>query len=231
MKSPKELFDKAEDGKLTYEQFEELSKQNNAKWADLGEGGYVSKHKYDDDIKAKDTQIETLNSTISTRDTDLADLKEKLKNAGADSEKLTALTNEFTALQGKYDTDTKNYKAQLEKQAYEFAVKEFAGTKKFTSQAAKRDFTQSMIAENLNFKDGKILGADDFVKTYTENNADAFLAEKPDDNNKSTAAAGNPLPTFVGPTSGGQPSKSDSDAFLSAFHFTGVRPMPDAAAK
>lgn len=225
MKSPKELFDKAENGTLTYEQFEELSKQNNVKWADLSEGAYVSKHKYDDDLKAKDTQIETLNGTLGTRDTDLAELKKKLEAAGADSEKLTALTNDFTALQGKYDADTKNYKAQLEKQAYEFAVKEFAATKKFTSQAAKRDFTQSMIAENLNFKDGKILGADDFVNAYTENNADAFVVEKSDD--KSTAAAGTtPLPTFVAPTPGGQPSAVESNAFADAFHFTGVRPIP-----
>ena len=225
MKSPKELFEKAENGTLTYEQFEELSKQNNAKWADLSEGAYVSKHKYDDDLGAKDAQIETLNGTIGTRDTDLADLKKKLEAAGADAEKLTALTNELTALQGKYDADTKNYKAQLDKQAYEFAVKEFAATKKFTSQAAKRDFTQSMIAENLNFKDGKILGAEDFVNSYTENNADAFIVEKPDD--KSTAAAGTtPLPQFVAPTPGGEPSATESNAFAEAFHFTGVRPMP-----
>ena len=223
MKSPKELFDKAENGTLTYEQFEELSKQNNAKWADLSEGGYVSKHKYEDDLKAKDTQIETLNGTIGTRDSDLADLKQKLEAAGADSEKLTALTNDFTALQSKYDADTKQYQEKLGKQAYEFAVKEFAATKKFTSQAAKRDFTQSMIAENLKFKDGKILGAEDFVNTYTENNADAFLVEKPDDK---SAAAGTPLPTFVAPTPGGQPSAVESNAFADAFHFTGVRPMP-----
>lgn len=230
MKSPKELFDKAENGTLTYEQFEELSKQNNAKWADLSEGGYVSKHKYDDDLKAKDAQIETLNTTIGTRDTDLADLKTKLEAAGADSDKLTALTNDFTALQGKYDADTKAYKEKLDKQAYEFAVREFAATKKFTSQAAKRDFTQSMITENLKFKDGKILGADDFVKSYTESNADAFVVETPDAG-KGGATGGSagaaPLPQFVAPTPGGEPTPTESNAFTKAFsNFTGVRPIP-----
>lgn len=225
MKSPKELFDKAENGTLNYEQFEELCKQNNVKWADLSEGGYVSKHKYDDDLKAKDTQIETLNGTISTRDTDLADLKKKLADAGADAAKLTALTNDFTALQGKYDADTKAYQEKLNKQAYEFAVREYAGTKKFTSQAAKRDFTQSMIAENLNFKDGKIMGADDFVASYTENNKDAFVVESPDDSSKG-ASGTTPLPQFVAPTPGGQPGPAESNAFAEAFHFTGVRPIP-----
>ena len=223
MKSPKELFEKAENGTLTYEQFEELSKQNNAKWADLSEGGYVSKHKYDDDLKAKDVQIETLNGTISTRDTDLADLKTKLEAAGADSDKLTALTSDFTALQGKYEADTKAYKEKLDKQAYEFAA-----TKKFTSQAAKRDFTQSMISENLKFKDGKILGADDFVKSYTESNADAFVVESDAGKGANGGSTGaTPLPQFVAPTPGGEPTPAESNAFTKAFsNFTGVRPMP-----
>jgi hypothetical protein len=39
----KEIFDKAENGTLTFEQFEEISKQSNVKFADLSEGKYVSK--------------------------------------------------------------------------------------------------------------------------------------------------------------------------------------------
>ena len=218
----KELFDKAENGTLTFEQFEAAAKAGNAKFTDLNEGNYVSKGKYENDLKAKDAQIETLNGTIATRDTDLTGLKEKLEAAGADADKLATLTNDFTTLQTKYTEDTKKYQAQLAKQAYEFAVKEFAGGKKFTSQAAKRDFTQSMIAENLSFKDGKILGAEDFVKTYTEANADAFVKEDP---NPAPAPA-NPLPTFVAPTPGGAPAPTASNAFADAMHFTGVRPIP-----
>ena len=216
----KELFDKAENGVFTYAQFEEAAKAANAKFADLNEGNYVSKGKYTSDIQAKDDQIETLNETISTRDTDLTDLKTKLEAAGADAEKLATLTNEFTALQSKYTEDMKENEERLNHQAYEFAVREFAGGKKFTSQAAKRDFTQSMIAENLKFKDGKILGAEDFVKSYTENNADAFVAEKPE----TPSAPATPLPQFVAPTSSGQPA--DNNPFADAFHFTGVRPIP-----
>ena len=39
----KEIFDKAENGTLTFEQFEALAKDNKAKFADLSEGNYVSK--------------------------------------------------------------------------------------------------------------------------------------------------------------------------------------------
>ena len=73
----KEIFDKAtsENKSLTYEEFEELAKSSKAKFTDLAEGNYVSKQKYDDDIATRDTQITTLNGTISTRDTDLANLQ------------------------------------------------------------------------------------------------------------------------------------------------------------
>ena len=75
----KDIFDKAENGTLTFEQFEAITKDNKAKFADLSEGNYVSKSKYDDDIGAKDGSIQQLNDTIAKRDTDLADLQAKLK--------------------------------------------------------------------------------------------------------------------------------------------------------
>ena len=221
----KELFDKAENGTLTYEQFEAAAKAGNAKFTDLNEGNYVSKNKYTSDLKTKDDQIETLNGTIATRDADLTDLKTKLEAAGADADKLATLTNDFTALQNKYTADTKNYEEKLSHQAYEFAVREFANNKKFTSQAAKRDFTQSMLAENLKMKDGKILGAEDFVTAYTTENSDAFVVEKPEPDPTSAPINGAPLPTFVAPTPGGTPAPAESNAFANAFHFTGVRPI------
>ena len=50
----KEIFDKAENGTLTFEQFDSLAKEGNAKFADLSEGNYVSKSKYEDDLSSKD---------------------------------------------------------------------------------------------------------------------------------------------------------------------------------
>lgn len=219
----KELFDNAENGALTYEQFEAAAKAKDAKFTDLSEGNYVSKHKYDADLSTKTKEIETLNSTIATRDTDLEGLKKQLADAGTDATKLEELRGQLNTLQDTYNEATKKYEAQLQHQAYEFAVKEFANGKKFTSQAAKRDFTNSMIAENLKFKDGKILGAEDFVQGYTENNADAFVVETPPEN---PPANDNPLPQFVGPAAGGNPTPAESNAFADAFHFTGVRPIP-----
>lgn len=214
----KDLFDKAENGVLTYEQLETAMKEAKANFVDLSEGGYVSKHKHDDEITARDAQITTLNDTITKRDADLADLKGKLKNAGTDATKLAELSTNFDTLQTKYDNDIKDYQNKLAKQAYEFAVKEFAGTKKFTSNAAKRDFIQEMLSKDLKMEKDKILGADDFVTAYSANNADAFVVEETPKNDDK--------PTFVNPTPGPN-NNPPENAFLNAFHFTGVRPMTD----
>jgi chromosome segregation ATPase len=220
----KELFDKAENGTLTYEQFENLAKESKANFTDLAEGKYVSKNKYDSDLSAKTKEIETLNSTIGTRDTDLADLKKQLEDAGTDAEKLANLTNDLSSLQGKYDADVKSYKEQLKKQAYEFAVRDFAGTQKFSSKAAKRDFINSMIAKELKMEKDTILGAMDFVESYKTENADAFVVDTPpldnitDNNNKK--------PVFVNTTQGTEVPKDNTGGFANAFHFTPIHSMP-----
>ena len=209
----KELFDKAENGVLTYEQF--LAAAGNAKFVDLTEGNYVSKNKFDDEIKQRDTRITTLNDTIKSRDTDLQNLQNTIKDAG-DIEALKSASKELGELQKKYDKETKAFQQQLANQQYEFAVKEFANTKKFTSAAAKREFTRAMVEKKLNLENGTIIGADDFVKMYTENNADSFVTESTEEP---------PKPQFVNPTPGANPTPTENNPFMSAFHFTGVRPM------
>ena len=204
----KELFDKSEDGNLTYEKFEQLLKENNVKLADLNEGHYVSRNKYESELEAKTKEIETLSGTISTRDTDLQALQKQLEAAGTDAEKLSALSTDFAALQGKYENDVKAYKKQLAEQAYEFAVKEFAGTKKFTSNAAKRDFIQSMISKQLKMDGSKILGAEDFAVAYSTDNADAFVVETPAP--EPAPAPVEPKPQFVGSTPGSESNKRPS---------------------
>ena len=231
-----ELFSGSEDGKLTYEQFDKLIKDKGVKLADLSEGKYVSKSKYDSDIKAKDAdieglngQIEQLNSTISTRDTDLADLQKQLEAAGTDSAKLAELTEQFTGLQSKYDADIKNYQQQMSHQAYEFAVSEFASKQNFSSEAARRDFKKAMIERNLEMENGKILGREDFLEAYANENADAFISE--DVNNDIGDIPTSPvyddpepvepsIPTFVGSTPG--PSVTDDSEDFD-FNFLGVR--------
>ncbi len=220
----KELFDKAPNGVLNFEEFKAAAEANNAKFVDLSEGGYVSKGKYESELEAKTKEIETLNGTVSTRDTDLEALRKQLEEAGTDATKLSDLTSQFETLKGKYDADTKAYKEQLKKQEYEFAVREFAATKNFSSKAAKRDFIQSMTAKGLKMENGSIIGADDFVKLYTENNSDAFMEELGDDDIPDSLK-----PQFVSTTPGaeGAAPADPTAGFLNAMHFTPVRSMPE----
>lgn len=216
----KEYFESVEDGKLTYDQVIGAIKDSGMKLADLSEGNYVSKQKYEDDLQKAKDEIETLTGTISTRDTDLADLQAKLEAAGTDAEKLTTLSNDFNTLKGKYTDEVKAYKEQLKKQAYEFAVKEFASGKEFTSNAAKRDFINSMIAKDLKIEDGKIIGADDFVAIYTQNNEDAFVkAAEPEVEEV-------PKPQFIASTQGDTEQVDATGGFMSAFHFTPIHQPP-----
>ena len=190
----KEVFEKAENGTLTFEQFTELSKDS--KFADLSLGEYVSKQKHDSELEAKDKQIKTLNDTISTRNTDLETLKKQLEEAGTDADKLNELNSQFADLKGRYEADTKAYKEQLKKQAYDFAVKDFANTKEFSSSAAKRDFIEQLKRAELKMDGDKILGADDFTAKYQAENADAFVVKK----DPEPAPTADPKPKFVEPT-------------------------------
>ena len=216
----KELFDNAEGGTLNYEQFTEAAQQAGAKFTDLSEGGYVSKKKYEDEITARKAEIETLNGTLATRDTDLAELQQRLEEVGVDGDKLAQLTSEFETLNTKYKEEKKSYEAQLKKQAYEYAVKDFANSRKFTSNAAKRDFIQSMLGADLKVDNGNIFGAEDFAKQYAEENADAFVVEQPAEPEPDV-----PKPQFVTTTPGADDYTPDTtDSFINAMHFTGVRP-------
>lgn len=239
MANLKQFFDEA-GGSLTYGELEAMIKESGSKFVDLTEGNYVAKNKYENELQSFKSQIEELNGTLGTRDTDLADLKAKLEAVGADSEKVTALTKDLEALQGKYTESTKAYEDRLKKQSYEFAVREFANQQSFSSNAAKRDFIQSMIKEDLKMKDGKIVGADDFVESYLQDNGDAFIVDYEDSDYydeddgyekeyEEEYAPYEPehVPQFVAPTPGGEPVHDAAQAFTDAFHFAGVRPMPE----
>lgn len=204
---------------LTYEAFSKALSEKGIKLADLSTGDYVSKSKFDDELKSKDATITELNSQITTRDTDISNMKTKLENVDTDNKtKVADLTEQLGQLQTTYDSAKSDYDAKLNKQSYEFAVKDFANSKKFTSNAAKRDFINEMLSENLNMKDSNILGAEDFVKSYSESNSDAFVIETPPE----PTPEPEDKPQFVKPTVP-TPAPTD-DPFNGLFNFTGIRP-------
>lgn len=187
----KELFDKAEGGTLSWDQFQ--TAMGEAKFVDLTEGNYVSKQKHEDELNQKESRITSLTETITKRDADLSALQQTLKDAG-DLETLKKASDDLADLQKRYDQETKSYQEQLSRQAYEFAVKDFANSKNFSSRAAKRDFIQSMLAKNLKFEDGKILGAEDFAQLYSKDNEDAFVKKQEEPKPQFTQSTNNKKP-------------------------------------
>ena len=133
------------------------------------------------------------NTDIAQRDADLATLQDKLKNAGADSDKLSNLQTDFDTLQQTYNTAKADYEKQLAQQAYDFAIRENVANLKFSSNSAKKAFISDITAKNLSMENGKILGFDDFVNAYKEQDAGAFVVD--DD-----TEGGKPKPTFSGKT-------------------------------
>ena len=212
----KDIFDKAENGTLTYDQFMAAVSEGKGKFVDLSEGEYVSKQKYTDELAARDTRITTLDETLKTRDSDLANLRTQLESAGTDTEKLNELNVKFSDLQKQYEKDTKNYQKQLKDQAYKFAVTEFANQQKFTSKAARRDFEQSMLAKNLQMENDVIIGATDFMTAYSQENSDAFVVE-----DTTQQPPSQPAPHFVDSTNPGASTAGDANPFN--FNFIGVR--------
>ena len=204
-----------ESGALDWDTFSKAVTDKGYKLADLSQGAYVSKTKYDDDINAKTNQINDLTGQITQRNTDLQDLQAKMEAAQGDSGKLTEVTSQLTKLQEDYNKSKDKYEKQLAKQQYEFAVKEFANEQKFTSGAAKRDFIRSLTEKGLQLENGKIVGAMDYLDTYKAENTDAIATDDPV-NNK---------PQFVDTTKK-QGGEIKENPFLQAMNFTGVRPEP-----
>ena len=221
-----DVFNGAEGGTLTLEQFQSIVKEKGANFTDLSEGNYVSVSKHNSEIKVKDEQINTLNDTLSERDKDLATLQEQLKNAGGDAEKLASVSADLTALQGKYETDTKAFQEKLDKQARDFAIKEYAAGKTFSSAAARRDYIASMTkADNVKLnKDGVLKGVSDFDEDYSKENADAFVTNNNgNEDGKQTvpegSQGGNPLPMFTQgtPGEGGSNNNGQKESFGFSF--------------
>lgn len=208
-----------ESGAITWEQFSAGVTAKGFKLADLSKGDYVDKNKYEDAVSSRDTRITELSNQITTRDTDIANLKKNLEDGTKDSSaKVADLTNQLAKLQGDYTSAKADYEAKLNKQAYEFAVKEYAGSKKFTSNAAKRDFINEMISANLKIKDNALVGVDEFVEKYSKENADAFVVENPVPEPKP-----DPKPTFIQPTPTTPSPAGEDNPFTKAFNFTAVR--------
>lgn len=210
----KDLFG---ENQLGWDAFMKAVKDAGYKIADLSKGEYVSKNKYDDDLKNKDTEITNLTTQLGTRDNDLKKLQEQLSNSKNDADTVKNLNKQLNDLQANYDNAKTQYEKQIAEQQMKFAVKEFANKQNFTSKAAKNQFIQSMLEKQLTLDNGNLVGASDYLESYKSENADSFAVEEPEDNKKK--------PQFTDKTK--TEKKEEENPFIAAMHFTGVRKQPE----
>ena len=183
------------DEALTYDQLAAKVAEGKLNVVNIADGSYVSRNKFDDTVNGLKSQVTDLQGQIAQRDTDLAGLNEQLTAAQADAGQLAEAQKQLSALQSKYDKDSKAWEAKNAQQAYEYAVRSKASELKFTSAAAKKDFIREAIAQGFKMDGDTLMGYTDFVAKYQENDPGAFVKETPAADPKPA----DPTPTIVLP--------------------------------
>ena len=141
---------------LTYDQLAEKVTAKKMKLADLSTGAYVGKEKFE----ALSVEKEGLATRLSEASTKLEGYDPGWKDKAAQAQ--TEADRRVAALQREY------------------AVKDQAAALKFSSESARKAFVADLAAKELPMQDGKLLGFDDFVKSYKESDPAAFAVdEKP----------------------------------------------------
>lgn len=192
-----ELFAQV-DAKIQEHNSQITDKTKQVRYADLSEGNYVSREKYDSrmtELTGVKQQLTDANTTIqSYKDMDI----EGIKKSAGEWEK-------------KYNTETAALNSRIETLQKESAAREFLSGKGFKSNLAKKAALSGMM--DLEFKDGKFTGADDYLKKLKEEDPDSFVQENNPDNNGGT----NPGKWVRGTSSGLHPgAKGEEEAYLKA---------------
>jgi len=114
--------------------------------------------KNEDTLKGVKKQLEDANKAIKDfKDMDI----EGIKQASEDWKE-------------KYKKETENLKNQIKEKEYNSAVDSFLSNYKFTSDLAKKAVFSELKEKEFKFEDGKLLGAEDYIKSIKESNPTAF---------------------------------------------------------
>ena len=155
-------------------------------------------------------------NNVTTLTTERDGLKQQLEDANTTIKSykdmdIEGIKSKASEWENKYNTETQALKDQLSSTQYGFAVERATAGIKFTSDSAKKAFVAELTSKKLPLQDNKLLGLEDYIKTYKESDPAAFETE----GDKKT-------PVFARSTENG--GKPQSSPF--AFNFTGVRSKP-----
>lgn len=143
------------------------------------------------DIGGLKSQTETLTTERDGLKTQLTDAQSTIKSyQDMDIEGIRKSAADWEA---KYNSDTKALQQQLDALSYARVADRVAAGLSFSSASAKKAFTADLIAKGLKCEGDKLIGSDDFIKTYRETDPDAFAPE----------GGGDTQPRIVSHTRGG----------------------------
>lgn len=124
------------------------------------------------DLTARDTEIAGLKNQLKERD---ADIKELRKQSGNSEE----LNTKLTELQTKYDTDTKALEKQMEDLRMDHAVEKFFAPIPFASELARKAAISEFRGKNFKLEGDKFQGGEEFITELKKSDPAAFKAEEP----------------------------------------------------
>lgn len=153
-------------GKEVYEGLsEEIKKEYAEKELIINDGSYIPKAKFD-----------SLNETKKDLENQLKETNDKVQELSkVDTEELK---KQIEDLQKKYEEDTKALNSKYEAREYDIKLNDYAKDLKFSSNSARKSFMNDLKEKELKFEDDKLVGFDDFVSSYKENDPTAFIEEK-----------------------------------------------------
>ncbi len=145
-----ELFTQVE-ARLTEINGADSRKDNPVRYVDLSEGSYVGKENY--------TRLQTESAGYKKQLDDANGIIKSYKDMDIDGIKQSAKDWET-----KYTEDTKKLQEQIASQERTFAAERYLDSQKIKSPLSRKTILNEFLAQNMEFKDGKFSGADDYMK-------------------------------------------------------------------
>lgn len=139
-----------------------------------------------EDLKALGLNDDQVQKVFAMNGAEMNDLKQQVATLTTERDTArTQLGDVNKKLEG-YDPDWKTKAAEAENQAKvqvaelqsDFAAQSAVSGVKFSSESAKKAFLSDLKAKKLPLQEGKLLGFDDYLKSYKESDPGAFAPEK-----------------------------------------------------
>lgn len=170
--------------------------------------------KYRKEVETKTKELETLNTKYESTQNSLKDANKQIKSYKEMD--IEGIKNSATEWEEKYNKDTAELNEKLSQQQRDYAMNTYFAGIKFSSESAKRGIISQFKEQNFELKDGKFIGADEYINGLKESDAGAFVVEKSKDEPS--------LPTFTKGTASKGAPEGTGNGF--GFNFAGVRAMP-----